>query len=252
MDIKLANNLEELEKLFGSRMQDYEEKLKKATAGNEPSHSSIASLSCEFSEFKTFVLQSLSKIKTQFELLSQGFDKHETFMRRKILLVHGLPEKKDEVLRDTVLKLFTDTMKIPNVSADYLVVCHRLGFTQSRTRPVLVRFLKMEHRHTIWDNKTTLKGTGITISEFLTRTRHRVFTAARQHFGIKQCWTVEGRILVLLPDKTRRKIESWSEIQALIQQHPSSTAGAEQTNKIASAASVVSNAAVFRRTRRRI
>lgn len=228
MDLKLANNLEELEKLFGSRMQDYEEKLKKASAGTSTDAvKDISALSSEFSDFKLFVLQSLSAMKTQIGLLTSMVDKHETFMRRKVLLIHGVPENKDEKILEVVGKLLTDKMKLSDVSEGNLQACHRLGSSFGKTRPILVRFQEIEHRHMVWDSKTLLKGTGITVSEFLTKTRHRVFMAARQHFGLKRCWTIEGKIVVMVSHNTRRKIETASELQSLIEKYPTVTPNAE-------------------------
>lgn len=85
----------------------------------------------------------------------------------------------------------------------------------------------MEHRQLVWDSKKTLKGTGITISEFLTQARHRVFAAARKHFGMPNCWSMEGKIVIICPDKSRRKIETASELQDLFAKFPSTAADSE-------------------------
>lgn len=230
MDMKLANNLQELEKLFGTRMLDYEQKLKQVSSGSTSTTAvNITTLSSEFSDFKSFVMQSLSAIKTQIELLTHGLDRHETIMRRKVLLVHGIGEKQGEKLSSVVYQLLADKMKLPGISEEDIQVCHRLGPAQDKTRPILVRFLNMEHRHLVWDNKTSLKGSGITVSEFLTKTRHQVFIAAREHFGLNRCWTVEGRIIVLVSNKVRRKIETRAELQSLVEQFPSATTIADAT-----------------------
>lgn len=222
MDIQLVNNLEKLEQLFSTRMRDYEEKLQKVTTGAGCAQPDITTLSREFHDFKSFVWQTLAAMKSQIELLTLSLDRHETAMRRKVLLLHGVPEISNEKLHEVVHRVLTDRMKLTDVSLDNLHICHRLGSPQAKTRPVLVRFHDVEHRHLVWDSKTALKGTGITVSEFLTKSRHRVFMAARTHFGIRQCWTVEGKISIILPDKSRRKIESLGELQHLISQFPSS------------------------------
>lgn len=59
----------------------------------------------------------------------------------------------------------------------------------------------------MWFAKTKFKGTGITQSEFLTKSGHGVFIAARQHFGVNKCWTRDGVIYVVAPDGSRRKVE---------------------------------------------
>ena len=108
-------------------------------------------------------------------------------------------------------------------------VCHRLGSSRQKARPILVRFFDMEHRQLVWDSKKALKGTGITISEFLTQARHRVFGAARKHFGMHRCWSMEGKIVVICPDKSRRKIETESELQALFAKFPSCSVDTEDS-----------------------
>ncbi|PZC85049.1 hypothetical protein B5X24_HaOG202813 [Helicoverpa armigera] len=222
MDNKLAQSVVDLEKFFSSRMQEYENKLLKVAAGSAPKHPDLASLSSEFLEFKSFVCQTLKLLKAQTELLSRALDKHETTMRRKILLFHGVPEKTNEKLNETVLDVVVKRMKVDDACLDIFEVCHRLGASQGKTRPVLVRFRDMEHRRVVWDNKTLLKGSGITISEFLTKTRHQVFVAARKHFGISSCWSAEGKIIVQAADKSRRKISNMGELDDLIALFPAS------------------------------
>ena len=215
----MAASLEDLEQLFNSRMADYESKLRNVSAGSEPAPD-VAALSSEFAEFKTFVLQALSKFKSQIEMLSLGYDRHETLMRRKVLLFHGVAELPNERLTDVVHKVVTDQMSVPEFKKEWFHVCHRLGSSQGKTRPILVRLYTSEHRHLLWENKKALKGTGITISEFLTHTRHRTFMDARKHFGVPNCWSVEGRIVIVTPDGTRHKLESPGELRALVSRFP--------------------------------
>ncbi|KAJ8723219.1 hypothetical protein PYW08_003131 [Mythimna loreyi] len=224
MDTKLTASLEDLEKLFGSRMQEYEAKLQKATTGSSSSPE-IVSIASEFTEFKKFVFQALSTLKSQIELLTAGFDRHETAMRRKVLLFHGVPEKENERLPDVVHEILSRQIKLTELSSDNNVihVCHRLGPKKQKARPILVRFFRMESRQLVWGSKKALKGTGITISEFLTQSRHHVFMTARKHFGLLNCWTTEGRIVVVRPDKSRSKIETASELHTLMTKFPSSS-----------------------------
>ncbi|KAL4718525.1 hypothetical protein ACJJTC_016607 [Scirpophaga incertulas] len=106
MESKMNTNLEDLERLFSSRMAEYDERLQKATASvssqAQSSPVDLSTLAREFSEFKTFIWQVLDKFKSQMKLLSVGYDRHETAMRRKVLLLHGIPEVLNENLFDTV------------------------------------------------------------------------------------------------------------------------------------------------------
>ncbi|PZC73314.1 hypothetical protein B5X24_HaOG209704 [Helicoverpa armigera] len=219
--------MEELSATFTSRMNTYEEELKNVTS-NEATHKTIASLSRDFTEFKCLIWKTMSALKMQVELLTVGLDRHEMSSRRRVLLLHGLPEQKDEDHVSRAVAVLTEEMKLPSVSAGDIASCHRLGVDGSRTRPLLIRFQSHSLRSEVWRSKTALKGTGLVFSEFLTKPRHDAFVAARKHFGVKECWTSEGKILILLPDKSRRKIESPAELQQLIAQFPMPAAA---TNK---------------------
>ena len=81
-----------------------------------------------------------------------------------------------------------------------------------RPRPILFKFCDAVDRGKVWFSKTQLKGTGITMSEFLTKRRHHLFIQARQCLGVRNCWTREDRIYVLAPDGTRQRIERQTDL----------------------------------------
>lgn len=218
---KLSLNTTDLAALL-DKMTDFEVRLQKATSVSPIEGTDLPILSRDFAQFKALVWKALSNIKAQTELLALGLDRHETFLRRKTLLIHGVAETKEEKLYEVVNKLVTHKMQVELTTND-LQTCQRLGpaaETRKKPRAILVRFRDLDSRRAAWDAKTLLKGTGITISEFLTKTRHKVFTEARQRFGIRNCWSADGRIIVLLPDKTRRRIESEAELLELIRLYP--------------------------------
>ncbi|KAF9417188.1 hypothetical protein HW555_005699 [Spodoptera exigua] len=216
---KLSNCMEELSSTFTSRMAAYEEELKNV-GSNEASHRTIAGLSRDYTEFKTLVWKTMSALKMQVELLTLGLDRHEMASRRQVLLLHGLPERKDEDHVSQAVSIVTEKLKIPKVSSMDIDSCHRLGADTSKPRPLLIRFQSHRLRSEVWQSKTLLKGSGLVFSEFLTKPRHDAFLAARKHFGVTQCWTSEGKIVVMLPDKSRRKIESPAEFELLAKQFP--------------------------------
>lgn len=217
---KMSSNLHEIVNMISTRMTDIEERLNKATSSPVPVHADLPSISREFTEFKTLVWRSLALFKGQLELLSLGHERHETYLRRNILLIHGVTENSKEKLHEVVKSVFISKMGLSEFSGAGIQSCFRLGHNLNKPRPILVRFVDTESRLLVWYNKTTLKGSGYTISEFLTKSRHTIFIEARKHFGIHSCWSSEGKIVVMLPDKTRRKLEVYSELQLLISQFP--------------------------------
>ena len=224
---ELAANADIISGLF-ARLGDFEERLQKATASSpstmSPAHSELPALARDFADFKVLVWQTLTKLKAQTDLLARGFDRHETFLRRKVLLFHGVAEAKEERVKEVILNILSNCMKLPDITLSDLQACHRLGTSSVKPRSILVRFRDFEQRRLVWDTKTSLRGSGTIISEFLTKTRHDVFMAARKHFGVKNCWTADGKIVILLPDKTRRKIEVRGELHSVIALFPGTAA----------------------------
>lgn len=224
---QLLKSMEELSSMFSSRMGEFEKSL--PLSGTTASNPTVKALAADFQTFKSFVWKSLSLLKSQVELVVLGIDRLETQCRRKVLLFHGIKEDKDEDVQKKIIGIISNNMKISDMKPDSLESCHRLGVKRDSARPVLVRFSNIHLRSRAWKAKTTLKGTKVTITEFLTKARQDVFATARNHFGMKKCWSADGIIVVLLPDKTRVKITSSSELKQLISQYPQSSS--ESTNK---------------------
>ncbi|CAG4936691.1 unnamed protein product [Colias eurytheme] len=103
---------------------------------------------------------------------------------------------------------------IADISKDFNE-CHIIGRAlNNKPRPVLIKFKALEVRNRIWFSKTNLKGSGITLSEFLTKPRHDTFMAARQRFGISNCWTRDG-IIFITSHGRRYKVSSQEELEAI-------------------------------------
>lgn len=220
LSLKLSSNMDDIVKMITTRLASMEERLDKATSSPEPVHTDITSLSREFTDFKTFVWKTLALYRSQLEFLSLGHERHEIYQRKKVLLFHGVSDNKNEKIHDVIKNVIVNQVGLSEFSGDSIQSCFRLGNSSNKPRPVLVRFKDLEYRQLVWDSKTSLKGSGITISEFLTKTRHNLFMEARRHFGMHNCWSSDGKIVILLPDKSRRKVELNSELQSLINQFP--------------------------------
>lgn len=116
-----------------------------------------------------------------------------------------------------------------DISTNDICSMHRLGSKGSKPRPVLVRFTSQKQRSAVWNAKSGLKSTGITLSEFLTKPRHETFMLGRKHFGIRNCWTTEGKIVVQTTDGKRHKCETMAELKLLIAAFPAPHPGAAPT-----------------------
>lgn len=200
----------DMQRYFEDRMAKFESELQKKSSSN------TGSLAEEFAAFKGFVLQTLKSFSLQLETLAREVDSIEMRSRRNMLLLHGVEEKEDEntiqvvtnVLKQHLLESFTTT----DVKR-----CHRMGRKSSnkKPRPILLKFCSTSVRDGLWFSKTKLKGSGITLSEFLTKSRHTAFMAAREKFGVTKSWTKEGSVYVIGADGHRHRISSLGDLDKI-------------------------------------
>ena len=178
-----------------------------------PQEHNLASLAADFARFESFITLAIENLQSQVTSVIGELDRLEMRGRRKILLFHGVPEAKKETVTSTVEGLISSKFQLPDSTQVIVNRCHRMGPPQdNKTRPVLVEFRDASVRDKLWSLKSGLKGTGITLSEFLTKPRHEAFMAARRRFGITRCWTREGNVIVLGSDGTRHRLATIAEL----------------------------------------
>ncbi|KOB71369.1 Uncharacterized protein OBRU01_12714 [Operophtera brumata] len=241
---EIKGSMAQMQALFTEQMAVYEGKLHKQSSSDAPA--TTAGLAAEFSAFKSFMLIAMRALQNQIQATAQAVDQLETMSRRKYLLFHGVPEGKTEDTAATVANVVVAKLKMTGFAAGDINRCHRMGrLTSNRPRPILVKLRDVAVRDKIWFAKTNLKDSGITLSEFLTRTRHEVFMEARQRFGINKSWTREGYVFVVGPDDTRRRVSCLADLDKIsVSQAP------ELSETTAPKSAVVVNEPVAPKTRR--
>lgn len=226
--IQLQKNMEELAAVFETRMQRFNSDLlahasTSSSSSKSPSAGTskdLATLASEFSTFRDIMWRMLAMLREQLQLLTSALDEQEMRSRRKVLLLHGVQEKSDEQIIHLIHGVVRDRLQLSDFQISDIDVGHRIGAKKDKPRPILVRFKYLQAKTKVWASKTQLKGSGITITEFLTKPRQELFVAARKYFGMKSCWTADGFICIALPDKSRRKITSRPELNSLITKFP--------------------------------
>lgn len=86
--------------------------------------------------------------------------------------------------------------------------------------PIFMHFADVTTRSSIRRAKPALKGTSISVREFLTKARQAIFCKVRQHFGMKAVWTQSGNIVVKTPEGHRRKVLYMEHLFLLLERHP--------------------------------
>ncbi|XP_022837576.1 uncharacterized protein LOC111364773 [Spodoptera litura] len=206
----LTKSVSDLSKTMYARMTALEEEQRK----NPSTLDTTQGLSLEFVAFRSFVVQSLTMLQQQVNFLVQSNDTSEMRRRRKILLLHGVPEAKEEVTAKVVVQVAKEHLKLDLKLPD-IKRCHRMGRTMQKPRPIIFKLHDVTLRDSIWFGKAGLKGSGLTISEFLTKSRHNVFMAARDKFGVNQCWTKEGDIYILDRQGSRHRVSSLDDLDKI-------------------------------------
>ena len=223
----IKGTLDALAEMFTARMGTFEQDLQKLSPARNPSASALAQ---EFEGFRRFVLSSFADIQGQISLLSNECDTLEMRSRRKMLLLHGVPEKVDENVVDIVTDVLRTQVKMKEFEASDLSRAHRMGRAGEKPRPIVLRFRNCELRDEAWFGKTSLKGSGVTVSEFLTSRRHRLFKAVRMRLGVTKCWTREGRIIALDHKGKRHTISSLGDLDRVC---PPEEVHSEQPSQVA-------------------
>lgn len=208
----LKQSMTEMMEHFNKQMTVFQQELR----GSQASSPGTSKLEAEFSAFRGLITGALQNLQLQLEVLAQEVDQLDMRGRRKILLVHGVPDTMEEDTEAVVVQVVRERLNIPDFNAGDIRRCHRMGrASPNASRPVLVKFQSNATKDRIWFSKKLLKGTGVTVSEFLTKRRHDIFMAARQRFGVSKCWTRDGTVFVLGDDGTRHKMLSLADLNRI-------------------------------------
>ncbi|KAF9805117.1 hypothetical protein SFRURICE_013310 [Spodoptera frugiperda] len=149
----LTKSASDLSRNMYARMTEFEEEHRK-TKSSTPDNTQ--GLSLEFAAFRTFVMQSLTMLQQQVNFLAQSIDAKETRGRRKILLLHGVPEAKEEVTAQVVVQVAKERLKV-DLKVPDIKRCHRMGRATLKPRPILFKLHDVALRDSIWFGKTGLR-----------------------------------------------------------------------------------------------
>ena len=145
-------------------------------------------------------------------LLKEKLEDQQQYTRRNMLLIHGIPEEKNESTDEKAIKVFSDIgVALNNHDINR---SHRIGSVKSNSstnkkkiRPIIVSFISYKDRKRVYDAKRKLKNTKTVITESLTSTRYDLFKKCQEAYGKKNCWTYDGFIWVKGDDEEKHIIQ---------------------------------------------
>ena len=129
------------------------------------------------------------------KVLEESIDQQRQYSRRNCLLIHGVEENSNEDTDKLVLDKNDLEINLTEVAIDRT---HRIGDPKKKKKkaqPIIVKFVRYYDRKEVFSEKKYLKGKGISITESLTNFRMKKLEEAREKYGFKNVWSIDGRIL---------------------------------------------------------
>ena len=182
-------------------------------------------------------------LKKEVNGLKIQLDNLEQYSRRNCLVINGIPEvpsayqtttkrraeSEDQVNHQEVHSEMPPNIPPPENSTDQILLelfrtklnidvnikdidrSHRVGRKQltsrDKLRPIICKFTNYNTRQAVFKARRNLKGSHTTIVENLTARKIAILMKARERFGARQAWSMEGRIYAIVK-RVKTKFES--------------------------------------------
>lgn len=178
---------------------------------------SVDDLSNRFVSFENNIMSTIGSIKKQ---IHECFTKTNNRINGLIqkthenkLLIYGVAEAKDEDLYSAVFSLIKTKMNTPIERAEINSVYRYGRVNNARSRPVVVDFVSLWKRNSIFYKKSALKNSRLVMAEFLTSELYDLFKAVRAKMQ-NDCWTKNGKVVFLWKGK-RHYVTSLEEFKSI-------------------------------------
>ena len=146
--------------------------------------------------------------------MENKLDDFEQEAMQDCLIFSGIRQTPGSDLDMTVLNLVKSTMGVSTITREHFVSIQRFRLNSTEdsrnlarrnpdpVAPVLVKLVSKELAYKVFKTKSKLAGSGIYVSEFLTKRRKAILNSARDKFGVKNVWTDKGRIFAKLSSQS--------------------------------------------------
>lgn len=211
MQSQILSSLQALQTTQKELMERSAQLTAKKDHGNKADDTGIIQFQSDVANLTPKIQDLLQRV----EMLEKQHDDLEQYSRRNCVILHGctsMPESDDYYdFENYVITTLNNKLKLdrPIVNMD-IDITHKLK-SKSPKNPIIIKFVRRSTKNLIYNKKTKLKGSGLSITESLTRSRLKLLAAAKQAFGKEKVSTMNGIIYAYL-DK-RRVISSLNDIK---------------------------------------
>ena len=141
--------------------------------------------------------ENVSRSSQKVDGLSEAVEKQEQYSRHNCLILHRIPEKKQENTDELCIKVINEHLDLDINDRD-INRTHRIGNPRNadeKPRPIIIKLVRYNDRKKIFDSKKKLKGKKIAITESLMITCMKKLNEARERYNFKNVWTSDRKIL---------------------------------------------------------
>lgn len=147
------------------------------------------------SEFNT-VKRTTEINASRLNVVEKKLDSAEQYSRRNNLRFFGIPENQREIASQVIMQVINEKIELKYEKSD-IENAYRFGIysdTKTTPRGIFVKFATHKLKEEVYNRRTKLKGTRVTVREDLTKNRMKILKTALDKFGQKNVWTIEGKV----------------------------------------------------------
>ena len=132
-------------------------------------------------------------------------DEMEQYSRSNCLIFHGTDIDTDlancEFVNEVTI-LFNDKLSLDQeIESEDIDIAYPFPKNKKNEHPVIVKFVQRSQRNNIYEKKSKLTRSGISITEPLTKRRLQILKHAQNTFDFKNAWSNNGKFFLLKTGK---------------------------------------------------
>lgn len=164
--------------------------------------SKIDDLQRSFSHISALANTNLESIKS----LEQKVEMLEQHTKKNSLRLNGVTEEQNEDVLGVVKSIFKNYLKVSCNTSDFDSI-FRVGKSDNIDRPrtILVNFSNNIIRSAAYAAKKSLKGSGYSLFEDLSKVRYELLVAAKKKYGNNMAWSASGKIFVWCNQQNKKR-----------------------------------------------
>ena len=155
---------------------------------------------------------------------NKKIDDLEQYGRRNCLILHGVQDFPNSTTYGEfelyVLHKLNSRLNLEyKISSEDIDTCHVLPSRTSKSKPIIIKFVRRSIKELVYANKRRLKANNdnekLGLTESLTRRRLNILFESKKAFGFSNVWTQNGNIFCFYNEK-RQVIDDFNKIANIL------------------------------------